>query len=577
MFYESFLKKNYLQKMEPVLVSSSPFEVLHENKNYTPEPLVFASSLTREIQVACDSVSDQSLSFTLNLSPNTVLDRTVLINYDITVNIACANQPDMMNSDISLAAFPFNRVCKALTVTLNNNSKTIQPHQLIAAMNMYHNKDWFDQATLQSCPSQPDPANSLQASGRITGTDQPRMGNSQFFKNGVAESKSDRHTRGIWTPKTVSYANQVLTLVYSVTEPLLHPFFAGFSERSSLANISTVRVDAVLNNLAGMMQVGYLLANGNGVAPVNPTVSFVSTTKPSLSFRTYAPSENIPKQISVPYQEIVVRTFPISDCPVGTPQSFATGQFMLNTVPEKLLIFAKQRTDIGATPAWRGFEADNFAVIESLTIRTDSDSGGLSSANLPQLYQTAHRNGCIQSYPEFSNLQGTVLLLSLTASDLAGFIPNSNQQYTLDVSGRIRNTQYNTWEALTGYRVNNNNLVGNVAYDLYVVAFMGGRMIAMDNQLEILQGVSKTVVENAVLKGVSDVSFDEQAVLQGSGWWKDFKKGFRKGVRSVNNVVNTAAPIASLVAPEYAAGIQAAQKGSNALKALTGAGYRIQA
>jgi hypothetical protein len=118
--------------MEPVLVSSSPFEVLHENKNYSPEPLVFASSLTREITVACDSVSDQSLSFTLNLSPNTVLDRTVLINYEFTVKIANAVQIDLANSDIALAAFPFNRVCKALTVTLNNNSKTIQPHQLIA-------------------------------------------------------------------------------------------------------------------------------------------------------------------------------------------------------------------------------------------------------------------------------------------------------------------------------------------------------------------------------------------------------------------------------------------------------------
>ena len=566
--------------MEPVLVSSSPFEVLHENKNYSPEPLVFASSLTREITVACDSVSDQSLSFTLNLSPNTVLDRTVLINYEFTVKITNGVQIDLANSDIALASFPFNRVCKALTVTLNNNSKTIQPHQLIAAMNMYHNKEWFDQATLMCCPSQPDPANNIQASGRTVGNEQPRMGNSQFFKNGVTESKADRHTRGGWLPSTYDWdaANTVLTLKYNITEPLLHPFFGGFSERSSLANISTVRVDAVMNNLSGMVQIGQLLnATPAAVAAIHPVVSFVTTTKPSLLFRTYAPSENIPKQVSMPYQEVIVRTFPISDCVVGNSVSFATGQFMLNTVPEKLLIYAKQRTDVGSFADWRGWEADNFAVIEKLTIRTDSDSGGLSSATSAQLYQTAHRNGSIQSYPEFSNLQGSVLLLSLTASDLAGFIAGSNQQYTLDVSGSIKNTAANKWAALTGLRTDNANLVPNAAYDLYVVAFMSGRLVAMDNQLEIIQGVSKSVVENAVLKGVSDVAFDESAVLQGSGWWKDFKKGFRKGVRGVHNAINTAAPIASMVAPEYAAGIQAAQKGSSALKALTGAGYRVHA
>jgi hypothetical protein len=327
-----------------------------------------------------------------------------------------------------------------------------------------------------------------------------------------------------------------------------------------------------------MMQVGFGQdVGGLALAPVRPTVTFLTTTKPSLLFRTYAPSENIPKQISVPYQEVVVRNFPISDCAVGGIQTFATGQFMLNTVPEKLLVYAKQRTDLGATPDWRGYEADNFAVIEKLNIRTDADSGGLSSATSAQLYQTAHRNGSIQSYPEFSNLQGSVLLLSLSASDLAGFIPGSNQQYTLDVSGTIKNTSANKWAAGTGLRTDNGNLVPNAAYDLYVVAFMPGRIVAMDNQLEIIQGVSKSVVENAVLKGVSDVAFDESSVLQGSGWWKDFKKGFRKGVRGVHNAINTAAPIASMVAPEYAAGIQAAQKGSSALKALTGAGYRVHA
>jgi hypothetical protein len=52
--------------------------------------------------------------------------------YDLTVKVkgpTAAVAMDLTGSDVCLRSFPLNAVCKSCTVTVNNNSKTLQNHQ----------------------------------------------------------------------------------------------------------------------------------------------------------------------------------------------------------------------------------------------------------------------------------------------------------------------------------------------------------------------------------------------------------------------------------------------------------------
>ena len=155
--------------MNTVLVSASPLDVLQHSN--APTPIILGSENTREIRVAAESFDQGSMNFTQTLGANLIMDRTVLIEYEIQAvfTSADANPCRYDNSDIALASFPLNRVCSNAVVTLNGNSKGLPIRDFQAALNWYQNQSWFDTATLACCPSCPDGINNLQGSGRPPG------------------------------------------------------------------------------------------------------------------------------------------------------------------------------------------------------------------------------------------------------------------------------------------------------------------------------------------------------------------------------------------------------------------------
>jgi hypothetical protein len=533
------------------------------------------------------------MTFSVNLSPNVVLDRTVMVEYEITVKVKsplAGAALEWAGSDISLRSFPLNAVTKSCTVTVNNNSKTLQNHQLVAPLSLYHS-NYYNEFDNYACPSSPDPCNNVFASGRpvmAAGADaaavkanklvSPQMGNSQFLHRGSIGKNADRLSRGGFLPSSVAiWGADGLELKYTVREPILHSFFSGMLERGALCNVSNLRIDLVLSNLKSMVQIGNVMSAAGQLGLPQSFDSVAFSAKPKLLLRTYAPSQNIPKRVEHNYSEIITRNFTVGSVNPGVSATFASGQITLPNVPDKILVFLRQTGDIGSIPDKVGKEADAFGVINSLTVRTDSDQGSLSASNSAQLFQMCKRNNLCSTYDEFNDLVGSVVMIDLNNSDIGGYIPGTNTPFTFDVSGKFTNTTYDVWSSATGAR---SASAGSTAtgctlnWDLYVVSFHSGKLVCADNQCEIVLGMSASSVASAVNKGVQ-AAYDENSLKEGAGFWRDFKKGFKKGLRTGTKILDTAAPLASIVAPEFKPAIDMAQKGNAALRSLTGQGYRV--
>ena len=582
--------------MEPVLVSSPPLDILFHEQKPESDPVVMVSSLTREISQAADSYTDSNMTFSVNLSPNVVLDRTVMIEYDLTVRIrgptAGPATIDVSGSDVCLRSFPLNAVCKSCTVTINNNSKTLQNHQLVAPLSLYHN-NFYNEYDNYACPCTPDATNNVYAAGRPTAAASadpatiliqrqtaPALGNSQFLHFANKGVNGDRLTRGCFYPKSAGvWDTNGVELKYTIREPLLHNFFSGMLERGALCNVSNLRIDLVLNNLKSMLQVANTMGSTGQIGASLEYNSVTFSSKPRLLLRTYAPSQSIPKRVEHNYSEIITRNFTVGTVNVGSSGDFSSGQITLPNVPDKILVFLRQSGDIGSVADKIGKEADAFGVIQSLTLRTDSDQGSLSAASPAQLYQMCKRNNLVHTWNEFNNLVGSVVMIDLNNSDIGGYVPSTNTPFTFDVKGTFLNTTYDGWDAY-GNRTVIAGGAGTTAagctlnWDLFVVSLHSGKLVCGDNQCEIVLGMSASAVASAVNKGVQG-TFDEKSLKEGAGFWRDFKKGFKKGWKTGTKILDAAAPIASVVAPEFKPAIDMAQKGNAALRSLTGQGYRV--
>ena len=585
------------------LVASPPVAAVNGDMHHR-DALVLTSSLTKEITINADSASDTNLSFSTVLPPGVVLDRCVFIEYDVEVTIkvqgADAIQPAL--SDWALSQFPLSRCMRSLNVTLNNVSKSVQPHLLCTPL-AYYNHKYDDESTCYGCPSQPDAANSVYAAGRYAAvagaihTRQLKL-NSQFRKHsnetaaGISQQPSEK-SRGGFLPYYGATANiggvQCLVLRYHIAEPLAHSYFSDFIGQDYLSNISTFRVDMTFTSLLPMIQIGGMTANNVRVAltdplGANPTIVSIATvngnpSRPTLKLRTYQAPTGVPKQVSHSYQEIITKTFNCSEAAAfGANGSFNTGLIMFPGVPEKLLMFVRKRNEYTGVD-----QANAFGAIKSLQIRTESDSGALSMASQAQLFQMCKRNNLSQNWAEFSSLVGSVVLVDLAASNLGGYVPGTMQSWTAEISGNFTNTiadNWTSWGQQLAIGAGGTDL--NYLWDLVIVAFIPGKLIAEPNMASIVLGYTQAEVQSAVSDGLTPgMHYDHEEVMRASGWWKDFKRGFKRGVKGVSSTVNAFAPLATAMAPEFAPEIGFAQQGTKTLSDLVrgktkGGGFRLQ-
>lgn len=525
-----------------------------------------SSSATREFRVPAvgtvtSTQTPPKLSFNVKLNPNEAIDRCVMVEYTVGVTIsgAAVNKSLVKTNGLVLACYPLNRVSSDLNVKINNNSKSVNPSEYVAAFANTH--DSAEYRRMCSFPAQPDNYNTIEAmsirSGIRYDTATGLLSDLALSSTINEASQTDSEspfcaeggsycpTRGQFAPSKITViaksgtAANSIALEYTCLEPLLHPFFRTQEYRSVLSRISSLDVDIQLSNLLGMfLQSDSLLKSEDTGALTQATTSgFTFVTAPTLVYRTYAPTVAIPPVLSFNfYDHSIIRE---SITTVGyTEQSFASRTYTWSQVPHRIMIFAKPR----GTPA-TATQADAFLAINSMTFRTSADSGGLSGSSRGLLYQMSTRNGLNMSYNKFSRDVGSVVIIDVEKGDLAGYLPGVRMDFNFDVSLNVANTQHCARALINSAILNGNGTVAiNTNWDLFVIGYMDSKLICDGAMSSIVNGENQDLVKTILSDRPVQLVPDDvgNSLVRGGG--------FLSGVgKFLNTAIKVIGPIASLV------------------------------
>ena len=529
-----------------------------------------SSSATREFRVPAvgtvtGTQTPPKLSFNVKLNSNEAIDRCVMVEYTVSCTITgAADNKDLVKTNgLVLACYPLNRISSDLNVKINNNSKSVNPSEYVAAFANTH--DSAEYRRMCSFPAQPDNYNTIAAmalrSGirydTATGLEDITALSSTIQESYQADNESPfcqeggsyAPTRGQFPPSKVTViakgasAKNSITLEFTCLEPLLHPFFRTQEYRSVLSRVSSLDVDIQLTNILGMfLQSNSLLKSENtGALTQAVTSGFTFVTAPTLVYRTYAPTVAIPSVLSFNFfdHSIIREGLTTADF---TEQSFSSRTYTWSQVPHRIMIFAKPR----GTPS-TATQADAFLAINSMTFRTSADSGGLSGSSKGLLYQMSTRNGLNMSFDKFSRNLGSVVIIDVERGDLAGYLPGVRMDFNFDVSLTVQNTQF-TKRAVINSPVLIADAVTNTNWDLFVIGYMDSKLICDGAMSSIVNGENQDLVKTILSDRPVQLVPDDvgNSLVRGGGFLSGVGKFLNTAVKVIGPIVSLARDVKGL-------------------------------
>jgi hypothetical protein len=333
-----------------------------------------------------------------------------------------------------------------------------------------------------------------------------------------------------------------------VLEPLVHPLLRTSDFRSVLARISNLDVDLTIGSLNGMFTVSTSLLKSLAADSTLAQANFGSIQfdeQPCLVYRTYTPVVSIPQVLSFGFYDNVVLRENLPQLATGDAGynsfQYNTRTYSLSQVPNRIMIFAKPSG--AATDASR---ADSFLAIRKMTIRTQSDSGGLSGATQAHLYQMSARNGLNMPYNKFSRDVGSIVIVDLEKGDLSGFLPGVRQNFDFDISVTLQNTQLRAPVGIPGNFFQSGGLdPDNRNYDLFIIAYNDSKIILDGSMASVVNGENpelvKQILNERPLTLVPDV------MVGGKSGWHKFTNFLGSVVRAVPQVLNTVSQVKQLL------------------------------
>ena len=538
--------------------------------------LLSGSAQTREIQIVTTSATSGSnlnnqLAFSYEFSNQVAIDQCIMLQVPLTVTVTTsANNAQIdyfsTKNDFALAQNPINRAIKTLQVKLNNNTVPTSNGIFASALQKYIDTPRYRQFQRTA---QPDACNNYNANILFVG------GNSNF--NNITQDGFEQSRAAVMpdinvTAVAASGAKQVATFTWLLTEPLIHPFLTlPDNNHSSLFQIKNLNVDVVFNDLYSMFSGLVLYDTAGTPAPcVISTPSFATSIQPRLLVRTYVPVIEIPKTVSMVYNQMLMRPYNVSGAATpGATGQINTGSITYGQVPESIYLFGRQQQDIAGLVNSHPV-ADAWLVIDSLIMRNDSDAGAFSNASREQLFEMCCRNGLNQNYQQFKDLQGSVIKIDI-ARDTGAYLPGTLCNYTIDFTINVTNSTYSAFgipNTLGAVSHRNGSTDSISTWQFYVLAIMSGSMIADGNSLVLQGGLSQGDVLDVVKQGFNykyDPSQMAQHYANGSGFFgtaRDFLKNSGRALLQNKNVRDIARKVATDVILPYTQKLAAGAAGS---------------
>ena len=549
------------------MLYSSPMENVLGKQDSEFHPVTLPVSSTQEGLITADAASNENLNFSVKGLKGMLVDRCFILNYTVTVVVvSAADTIDLNESDFALASCPLMRCTKSMDVTLNNDSRSYNVSMFNSALRHFHSND--DQMLANSAyPRMPDRFNNVNCNGQYSDGGTSAI---QAFADTPLD-RLNRFSRASFKPVSVTYGgtgNRTATVVYDCHEPLVHPFFSDNLSRDCFGLIDSIDVKMnFLSSLLPMVTIGKINDSGTSTTPASVTVSITSNT-PTISYRRYKPSVNLPPQLSMPWTRLDIKPFVANDGATAgaTDGTFDTGNMVLSKVPERFYVYVAPKNDYSNYN-----QADAFASIQTLEVRLDTGVG-LTNAKPVQLHQMSVRNGSKQSFDNFNSEMGSIICIDLPSGDLGtDLIPGSQTSFNIQFSGTFHNTTYSQIDKLTTRSGTTNQVT---AWRLIVIPLYHEIMIADGDAIELNHG---GFTQDQAISAVAKVSNGEEESLRydegeghdvkNGGWYRSLHRSLGRVSHAIQKGID--------IAPKVIKKFEQGKDSLDALQRLTSGGTRV--
>lgn len=415
-------------------------------QNMTPQPYRAISESTSSVVFNIQVPSEQTLC------DRRVLWRaTGVLKFDFAAgDVPVGSYPINYGTSDALAPFPLHQLCSVQSVTINNNTVSMNTKDLMASLMRMNDKRELMRYN-GMCPNMYDTyGNYADAVGSINNPlgaytnvgDNDLLPRGAFSVNAIyAGSPSAR------VPQKNDGTAQTVYVEFTSSEPLLlSPFIWAHPESNSQAFYGIINMNAVFN-----------ISTPNRVwRSASPWMSKATITLNSLSPNTLLmnllschPSTLLPSRNIVPYYSLprYITNIPSSQAiaspfvipavagvnqidPSVSGTLLSTTNLQLNMIPDKIICFV--RKSLGDQTV---NDTDSFLAIRGISINFNNQSGILSSSSVNDLYRYSVESGSNQSFQEF---YGLASVASSNASSGVTYVPTTGSLLCLSFAEHIQ-------------------------------------------------------------------------------------------------------------------------------------------
>lgn len=525
-------------------------------------------------------------SVNVGVSRRFYMEMQIQVTYPATV--LPANLPILgavlQSTNMGCRQFPINNLIDSMNLRLNNASMNINAGDLIVALMRYGSSPDHRNKYLSGSPSFPDEIPSyLSAAAAGPGGYAGARNPFASYSTNVEEISRQPFN---WL-SSVTYDEADPLGVRSFTVTFFEPVFVSpinWTERDVMAFFGVQNIDLVLSlGSATKNRVFGGVWNNNDNTGANnafldAVVSVVSTTsaKPILHVLYLTPqiTQSIPAVLHYPYSDVAryisngavlpSNTQATTGVHVGESTMMSNvNNITLHSIPQRIYIYARmQRSAYDSVitplanpePIFAGnVVPDIFARIKRISVNFNNRSGILASASEKDLYNISVKNGCDQSWTEWTTYSGSVLCIE-PSSDLgigALQAPSSAGNYQL---------QYQlTYENLfTDANVQFPDIAaGFYPFDIFTVVVSSGYLTINNTMISLNTGVlTELAVKDA--PWAAPGAYNELSHLAGAGFFNDLWKGLKDIGGPVARVVGD---IAGLIPHPLLQGVSGVAKG----------------
>lgn len=441
-----------------------------------------------------------------------------------------------------------SKATNTISVAVNGEAFSTNLNQYVRALERYHNDVYEQDVNLSYTPTMLD--QSLQYSDLIGQARSELRG----YGDNVLQCPRGAYQGALITRNdSTGLPGDIAQVTLNLTAPIyMSPFEYGYHRQSSFTQIDTINIiqtlggrgNGVFGGLAGALW-SHAVPSGLGPVSIFTNVN-VSVLGANAIFQYISAPLTLPKQLSLVYPYVnpvyyaTEQSAIAAGNPIGQPQvtsQLNLNNVQLNSVPNKVYIWVSKR-DMDNTMN----DTDTYLEIKNISITFNNQPGILSSADPQSLYRIATRNGCNESYRQFSYNCGSVLCLKFGED-----IPLGSDLIAAGSRG-----SYNFSAQVTVANNYSSGVVPQVS-----ALFIQTGTVTISNG-EVMKNVG-ILTDNDVLNtksqgGIPIASMDSSSAL-GAGFWSDFLNVFKRIGRTA---INVAKPIVSSIAPQYSPVVEGA-------------------